>query len=98
MSSSHIMRPEEKCIGKKCYIFDNEKYYKVKGMKGTYYIKVIDYQKVDLKQVAITIYEYAFDGLKKIRCYIKTIETSDILFIAGPKISPHFKMYDLEKN
>ncbi len=97
MTSSLNMTSEKKCINKKCYVFNNEKYYKAKGMRGTYYIKVSDYMKISLKQVAIVIYEYALNELKKIKCFIKTMESSDILFIAGPKISPHFKMYDLEK-
>jgi len=81
----------------KTYTFHNEKYYKVVGRKGSFYIKVSDYEKISVKQVAITIYKYTLSGLKKIKSYIKTLQSEDILFIAGPKISTHFRMYGLEK-
>lgn len=88
---------EKKSNTIKTYIFDNEKYYKVVGMKGSFYIKVSDYEKVSVKQVAITIYKYTLHGLKKIQSFIKSLQSEDILFIAGPKISTHFRMYGLEK-
>ena len=98
MPLSHGTKPEKKIMNHKCYTFDNEKYYKIKGMKGCYFIKIVDYAKITRKQVAMIIYEYTNNGLKKIKSYIKSMESSDILFVTGPKISTHFKMYDLEKN
>ncbi len=82
----------------KCYTFDNEQYYKIIGMKDSYFINIVDYAKITLNQISLEIYEYSNSGLKKIKSYIKSMENSDILFVAGPKISTHFKMYDLEKN
>ena len=98
MPVSHRTNLENEVVNHKCYTFDNEEYYKIKGMKGNYFIKIVDYAKITLRQVAIIIYEYTINGLKKIKSYIKSMESSDILFVAGPKISTHFKMYDLEKN
>lgn len=86
-----------KPINLKSYTFENEEYYKVMGMKGCFFIKVSDYIKVTVKQVAMVIYEYTLTGLRKIKSYIKSMENSDILFIAGPKIAHHFKIFDLEK-
>ncbi len=81
---------------KQCYVFDNVSYYKVISRKATYYIKISDYESVTLKQSAIILYEQTRNGLIKIKTYIKSIEFSDILFIA-PSITTNFNMFDLEK-
>ena len=83
---------------RKCYIFDDISYYKVMSRKATYYIKVSDYHKISLRQTAVTLYEYTRNGLIQIKSYIKSMEFSDILFIAAPTIANNFKMYDLEKS
>ncbi len=83
---------------KKCYIFDGVRYYKVISRKSTYFIKVSDYHKITLSQKAITLYEKSRDGLIQIRSYIKSIEFSDILFIAAPSVTSNFNMFDLEKS
>ena len=97
MSNVDLYKPTELLDSKKCYIFDNVSYYKVISRKATYYIKISDYHKVSLTQRAITLYEYTMNGLIQIRSYIKSIEYSDILFIAAPTIENRFKMFDLEK-
>jgi len=81
---------------KQCYVFDNIAYYKVVSRKATYYIKTSDYESVTLNQSAIILYEQTITGLTKIKSYIKSIEFSDILFIA-PSITTNFNMFDLEK-
>jgi hypothetical protein len=88
----------EQFDGKKYYIFDNVYYYKVVGRKSTYYIKVSDYHNITLSQKAITLYEKTLHGLIQIKSYIKSIEFSDILFIAAPSITSNFNMFDLEKS
>lgn len=82
---------------KKCYTFDDETYYKAKSMKRNFYIKVSDYENLSVSQAAIVIYEYTLQGLQQIKSFIRLMESHDILFIAGPRISTQFKMYDLEK-
>lgn len=82
---------------KKFYIFDDEAYYKVVGMDASYYMKVKDYERITLRQTAVTLYEHTCNGLEKVQSYIKSIDFSDILFIAAPTVAHRFKMYDLEK-
>jgi len=81
---------------KKCYMIENIYYYKVIGMQATYYLKVSDYNNISLNQNAYTLYEYTVQGFIEVKSYIKSMEFSDILFIA-PTITSQFKMYDLEK-
>ena len=88
--------PTKNLDNKRCYIFDDVTYYKVKGKKSTYYMKVCDYHKITIKQSAIILYDYTLNGLIQVKSYIKSIEFSDIIFIA-PTIDKHFAMFDLEK-
>jgi hypothetical protein len=81
---------------KKCYMIDNIYYYKVIGMQAAYYLKVSDYNNISLKQNTYTLYEHTVQGFIEIKSYIKSMKTSDILFIAT-NITSQFKMYDLEK-
>lgn len=87
--------------GIRCYMFENEKYYKASGMKGSYFIKASDYEKLSIKQAAITIYQYtnAMKGLEKVKSFAKTVvkDEYELLLLAGPKISSHFKIYNLEQ-
>jgi len=82
---------------KKLYMFNNEAYYKVVGMDASYYMKIKDYDMITLRQTAVILYEHTCNGLEKVQSYIKSIDFSDILFIAAPTVAHHFKMYDLEK-
>lgn len=86
-----------KVISKKTYTYDDVAYYKVMGMNTQYFIKVSDYHKVTLCQKAVELYQYSVSGLLKVKAYIKSIDSSDILLIAAPTISSNFKMFDLEK-
>lgn len=82
---------------KKLYMFNDEPYYKVVGMDASYYMKIKDYGKITFRQTAVTLYEHTCNGLEKVQSYIKSIDFSDILFIAAPTVTHRFKMYDLEK-
>ena len=90
--------PHEQIENKKCYIFDNVAYYKMVGRKSTYFIKVSDYHNITLKQTAITLYEKTLNEFIQIKSYIKSIEFSDIVFIAAPSITSNFNMFNLEKS
>ena len=88
---------ESKMINRKTYIFDDTSYYKVIGLNSQYYIKVSDLNKITLHQMSMTLYKHTASSLVKVKAYVKSLDYSDILFIAAPTISSPFKMYDLEK-
>jgi len=88
---------DTKVNDKKIYIYDNIDYYKVSGLNNKYFIKLEDYYKVTLRQQPLDLFTFHISGLKKVKAYIKSIDTSDILFIASPSISSRFIMYDIEK-
>jgi hypothetical protein len=67
------------------------------GLNKQYFIKINDYYKVTLRQQPIELFTVSVSGLKKIKGYVKSIDASDILFIAAPSISSRFIMYDIEK-
>ena len=98
MCNVDLNRPNTSFDNKKCYVFDDVCYYKVISRKSTYYIKVSDYHNITLKQTAITLYKKTLHELIQIKSYIKSIELSDILFIAAPSITSNFNMFDLEKS
>jgi len=97
MSNISDVLLDTKINNNKTYIVDDIDYYKVLGMNNQYYIKVIDYYQVSLSQKPVELYRHSIYGLEKVKGYIKSIDSSDILLIAAPSISSHFKMFDLEK-
>lgn len=81
---------------RKTYLFDDTTYYKVRGKKSYFYIKVSNFDELTSHQINMTLYEYTASGLVKVRAYVKSIDYSDILLISAPTVSSPFKMHDLE--
>jgi len=97
MSNIDDIMIETKINNKKTYMYDSIAYYKIVGMNNQYFIKVSDYYKVTLRQKQVELFGSGTSGLEKVKGYIKSIDSSDILLIAAPSISSNFIMYDLEK-
>jgi len=88
---------ETKINNRKMYTYHSISYYKVIGKNKQYFIKVEDYYTVTLRQKSVYLFEMSISGLKKVKGYVKSIDSSDILLIAAPSIYNNFIMYDLEK-
>jgi len=97
MSHVELNIVNDNIVDYKLHIFNNIAYYRVMGMRDSYYLKVSDYANITLKQNLIILYKETIKGFITINSYIKSIECSDILFIAAPTVENRFKMCDLEK-
>jgi len=84
-------------INENIHIHENISYYKAVGLNAHYLVSCEDYKDVSLQQKAVEMYTYSTSGLLKVKGYIKAIENSDILLIAAPNVTSHFKMFDVKK-
>jgi len=90
-------KKEEKEFTFKCYTFRNEKYYKIHGMKGDYYIEVDAYHGLTQQHQTLTLYGYSFMGMKSLKCYVKKVPyTKDKLLISQATTRDYFRLYRLE--